>query len=610
MTASSSNASITRGQTSDSSTSGKSWGVVIFGFIFFAVGFAVAAFTAGNNLMRYFESESWVAVPATINNLELNTHYGDDSVTWSVEALYQYDFNGRTYQNDRVALGGGSDNIGDFWPSLYARLDAEQENGQVYAYVNPEDPQRAYLDRSLRPEMLLFGGIFGAIFMLVGGGIMYMGLRTKNTAENINSARNGIASDQRGSYKILLAFGIIFLLVSLPAMLPVMAALQDGEWAGLLVLLFPLIGGGAIFFALRMRKRYLQIGQTLFYPDPLPGQAGGQVGGYFHLASGEWVKSPQVRLTCVHIYSTGSGKESKTHHDVIWQNKGRAYCEPNNGGFDVHTVFDVPADLPGTGSQSGYRGRIQWNLHCEGIVSVAALAARNPRVDNSRAMRGDNRQDVEFERSWSIPVAKGLQASSFQMPAADQEAWHQQQREDARESAAEQISMATQGETLHLDSKSGRSNGMALGMVLFGALFDGVGIFLLYLASQGEAMLWLMGSVFLLAGLLVTWFGLFWLGRSLEADVTPGEVRMVRRLFGLSLYQRSGRITSVSQLHLDVGLTSTDHRGIQTEYFTLWAEADGKKIKLAEGIEGREVAEALKEQVMAVLTRQLDAELI
>ena len=33
-------------------------------------------------------------------------------------------------------------------------------------------------------------------------------------------------------------------------------------------------------------------------------------------------------------------------------------------------------------------------------------------------------------------------------------------------------------------------------------------------------------------------------------------------------------------------------------------------IKLAEGIEGREVAEALKEQVMAVLTRQLDAELI
>jgi len=76
------------------------------------------------------------------------------------------------------------------------------------------------------------------------------------------------------------------------------------------------------------------------------------------------------------------------------------------------------------------------------------------------------------------------------------------------------------------------------------------------------------------------------------------------------LYQRSGRITSVSQLHLDVGLTSTDHRGIQTEYFTLWAEADGKKIKLAEGIEGREVAEALKEQVMAVLTRQLDAELI
>jgi hypothetical protein len=598
------------GESTEKSKSGKSVGMMLFGFIFFAAGFAVAAFTVGSNLLRYYETEDWARVPATITSLDLRTHHGDDSVTWSVEAHYQYQFNGRTYYSDSVALTGGSDNIGDFWQVLYSRLKSEQQRNQVHAYVNPADPQEAYLDRTLRMGLMVFGGIFGAVFMAVGGAVMFMGGRSSNVSDQADRAREGIPSDQRGSYKILLFIGCLFVLISAPLLFIIVDALQDGEPEVLLGLIFPLVGSGAIYAALRMRKRYLQIGQTLFYPDPLPGHAGGQVGGYFHLASGEWVTSPQVRLTCVHIYSTGSGKESKTHHDVIWQSKGRAHCEPNNSGCNVHALFDVPADLPGSGSPSGYRGRIQWNLHCDGIVSVPVAAARNPRVDNSRAMRDSNRLQVEFERSWSIPVEKGQQTSSFQMPAEEQEAWNQQQREDAHTSAAAQIAMTAAGSGLHLESAAGRHTGMALGLLVFGLIFDCVGVFLFFMAAQGELMLWLMAPVFLLVGLLVTWLGVFWLGRGLEADVEPGRVRVVRRLFGIALYQRSAEINAASPLTLDMGMSSSNQNGISTEYFSLQVEAGGKKIKLAEGIEGREAAEALKEKVRAVLTRELDSELI
>ncbi|MCD8521139.1 MAG: DUF3592 domain-containing protein [Saccharospirillaceae bacterium] len=590
--------------------SGRSWGVIAFGSIFLAVGLLVAGITAGKPFVLYLESQGWDSVPVTITRLELIPKYDEDSVTWRVEASYQYFVDGNTYYNNSVSLSSGSDNIGNYWQLLYSRLNTDKQRQQAYAYVNPDDPQRAYLDRSLRPEMMLFGGVFALVFMLAGGGVMYLGWRPSNNADDIEHARSGIASDQRGGYKILLVFGILFILISLPAVVTVADALSDGQWSALLAFLFPLVGGVILFFALRMRKRYLQIGPTPLFPDPLPGYAGGQVGGCFHLTRGEWIKPPQVRLTCTHSYSTGSGKERRTQHDVIWQSKGRAYTEPKNSGCDVHALFDVPADVPGSGSQPGYHGLIQWSLHCTGTISLPVSASYNPRVDNSRAMRSHNRQTVEFERSWSLPVEKGQRASSFQIPSEVQQAWHQQQREEARESAAAQINLATQGESLHLSSQRGRHARMALGMVLFGGIFDGAAVFLLHKASQGEAMLWLMGGVFLLAGLLITGFGLFWLGRGLQADVSAGHVRMVRRLFGVTLYQRNGTVTSPSQVQLSVGLSSTDQHGVRTEYYTLLVNADGKKIKLAEGIEGREAAEALKEQVMSVITRQLDDELV
>ena len=51
---------------------------------------------------------------------------------------------------------------------------------------------------------------------------------------------------------------------------------------------------------------------------------------------------------------------------------------------------------------------------------------------------------------------------------------------------------------------------------------------------------------------------------------------------------------------LKTGMSSTSN-GRQTEYMTLIAEVDGKKIRLAEGIAGREAGEALREAVLRTL---------
>jgi hypothetical protein len=53
--------------------------------------------------------------------------------------------------------------------------------------------------------------------------------------------------------------------------------------------------------------------------------------------------------------------------------------------------------------------------------------------------------------------------------------------------------------------------------------------------------------------------------------------------------------------------TSQDH--VKTEYLAIYANIDGKKIKLAEGIEGRLAGEAMMAKIKAALTQELDAEL-
>ncbi|KZY21051.1 hypothetical protein A3725_32195 [Alcanivorax sp. HI0035] len=69
---------------------------------------------------------------------------------------------------------------------------------------------------------------------------------------------------------------------------------------------------------------------------------------------------------------------------------------------------------------------------------------------------------------------------------------------------------------------------------------------------------------------------------------------------GVPLFTRKGQLLRAEQVVLKTGMSSTTN-GRRTEYMTLIAEVDGKKIRLAEGIAGREAGEALREAVLRTL---------
>ena len=170
----------------------------------------------------------------------------------------------------------------------------------------------------------------------------------------------------------------------------------------------------------------------------------------------------------------------------------------------------------------------------------------------------------------------------------------------ALQSANEQIRVEQTGQGLYLESRAWRHLPMKLGLLVFGGIFAGVGTGLLVAAASEGIMLYFMGGIFALIGYLIVFSTLFTLGRSLQVWVRGSEVKIVRRWLGLPLYRREGRLLRAEQISLHAGMSSTSE-GRKTEYLSLQAQVDGKTLRLAEGIKGREVAEALREAVLRAL---------
>jgi hypothetical protein len=433
---------------------------------------------------------------------------------------------------------------------------------------------------------VIAGLIFMAMFCGISGLMLFLLLfgHKKQQAEQAMlqgmQPVDGIASNNKAGYQAMLGMGTLLLLIGVPiSYMALSDELSKGNYAVLLVLVFPL-AGGLLLWQGRSKLTYWQkIGKTPFYPEPFPGCAGGQVGGYFTLQHGRFAQMPQAELTCLHVYQTGSGKNRSTHRQPLWSEK----CSVSRSVDGKHwLVLDVPAELPGTGKDARYKGRIEWQLSCKGQLQTGS-------------------EQLEFNRQWTLPVITGNARSRWQPSAAELALQHQQRSATAFNDAASQITQRVEGNSLHLISKAGRHTGAALSLMLFGAIFTAAGVFLTYKALQEGGMLWLMALIFSPIGVLILLLGLFWLGRSLHAVVSAGEVRMLRMMFGIRLYQRQALISRAEQLQLKQTMVSTGGDGERTEYYRLQAAADGKTLVLAEGIIGRDTAEALKQQVLEAL---------
>ena len=203
---------------------------LLFGLPFGAVG-VFAFWMAGTMVYDGWRARDWVLVKAEVQE-------GN---------YYRYRFGGREFRNNRLGTERieGSSDVDDFDERVAQRFArAREENKPMTVFVNPENPSESMVDREIRWTLFLVMFPFAFGFGGVGVGALWVaGKVLFDSQKKGASPARRIADDSTKGPAFLWIFAFFWNVISFPIALAVVPqAIADGEWAGLLVLLFPLVG--------------------------------------------------------------------------------------------------------------------------------------------------------------------------------------------------------------------------------------------------------------------------------------------------------------------------------------------------------------------------------
>jgi hypothetical protein len=541
--------------------------LMLFGSLFLAGGIVAAALTL-RGLERAQDVKGWRQAPATIQTCELARHRGSKGgCTYEVKATYRYEVDGVSHTGDRVWLGSGSDNIGDFHQRAYAELQRGRDGVEpTVCWVNPRDPADAVLIRKPRLELLFFYQLFVLAFGGAGLGVVLAGLvalfqpsAPKQAFEGgTGQLRMRGASSHRVAAALALAWnGYVgwFLWrawqVAAPEPLP--------WWFWLFALTGAIPAAIAFYLVGRMRK----FGVSVLEMSPLPGVLGGPVGGTIRIPAAVVTEAGfTVKLQCVHQYTTGSGKHRSTHRDVLWE-EARHIDRPLACGDEtmLQVRFSAPYELPAT-TVAGGRNGYYWQL-------TASAAAPG----------------IDYKAVFDVPVRHTAQSS--QAPAPE--------RAPGAACGGEPVSEAIARERLRLEPRAdggfeltfpaGRARAAWITMAVMAAVWTAVCVLLWSGAKVPDAIKMVFTAVdaLLLYGLYQALFvvrGVV-VDRARQTVVlwwrAPGVARRERALpFGAVADVRSERAGQVGNalfyrvvLALHAGAPATVGSGL-----TMWADAE------------------------------------
>ncbi|SIS43670.1 Protein of unknown function [Thalassolituus maritimus] len=551
-------------------TSKRSIGTFIFGLMFLGPALGLFLFGPLDTLRLHVMTSGWTQIPATLQRIDIEYHHGD-TTTYSLEGLYSYRVNGLDYSSSRISYDESPDNIGDWHATTESKIRRASASQALTAWVNPDNPSESYLVRDIRWEKIGFMMIFVLVFGGAGAGIMLFG---RYSARQADVASGVVYSGQNLMHWVLGFMSMVFLLISLPAVLSVPSEFSAGNHAILLVLLFPLVAAGLGLAAYRSRKNWLFYGRTPLYLNPVPGQVQGQVGGTLKINKTGLGESWNVRLKCV-SQTRSSGKKSSTRETLLWQSSTLPEVTESNDETCLNFVFNPDPELP----QSYRKGRkaVIWRVEVEGPT-----------------------EPVKFQRQFVVPVVEGAANSTLDISTEHQSKASRSQVAAAEASLSQNLDMTLSGDDFVIHSAAGRHLSFFLVFMFAGIAFAGAGVFMFKQAATEGVTLYFMGGIFFLVGAPMALGGLFGLGRSLESRCEDGKIETVRYWMGRALWRRSTEFRSAQQLELKAAGSSSTGNSTK-EYFHIRIRDGQRKVRIAEMIEGREAAELLMDRLRASL---------
>ncbi|MCH9696905.1 MAG: DUF3592 domain-containing protein [Gammaproteobacteria bacterium] len=353
-----------------------------FGLIFLVIGLVISGFGAVS-VYQSLVAKQWTPVPATLHDIKLSTSRSKNAYTYKVEGQFSYQFNGKTYLSNQLDFESGKDNIGDYHKRFYKLLnDHNKQEKPITAFVNPENPAQAVINREIRWEMLGINAIFLLVFGGIGLGILILvhsGKKKQIEEQQLKKRfptepwrwkpewkNNEFKSNSKSGFWAIAIFALFWNVISTPISLMIIPELySDKDWKLLIVMIFPILGialiAGTIIYYLRWRK----FGDAKLTLKQTPLKIGGTNQGHILIPTDiNNTKNILVTLTCQQITTKGSGKHRRTSVKTIWQDNQTASPHRAKEGSRLDFNFKIPSKLPQAQNGSS-KNRIAWQLKAE-----------------------------------------------------------------------------------------------------------------------------------------------------------------------------------------------------------------------------------------------------
>ncbi len=613
---------------------------MVFGLLFAAGGLFILSETALPTWQNWHAMQNWQLTYAQLLSVS-----GDDNQT---RARYRYNYEGHSYQGDRVYVADFNDNIGSYHADLLKRLRSQLNAGEpIPVWVNPFFPQQAVIDRDMRWGLFALMSGFCSVFILIGLLVVYASIRPGESGtsfkrpsllslreewkkkradpdfddsflefsqyrfeemnqqantenQNINwQTRKGwtsstIPSNARKTVLSSWVFAIIWNAISSPLLFLLPEEWFKGNYAALFGLMFPLIGLFLLYRAIRTSLEYRRFGRVLLEMDPYPGAIGGHVGGRIHvsrlthkLASATSARLT-VRLECVYSYMSGSGKDRSRRENIKWAEEGHPRLQGSMRGVDLTFRFDIPDGLPEADVEQSDAYHF-WRLTLKADV-----------------------QGLDLNRQYNIPVFNTGAISRFIQH--DVSAQVLKRREQASEAAKTSIAggnfdipglsramrLNQRGDEINLEFPMFRNKVLTAFAGFFAGAFGFASFMMISSAIEGGGfgiLIVLFSIPFLLVAIVAGLATIYLAFNKLNVRIKSGSVSVIRRLLFIPVYSRLLETSDIS--HLSTKRSGSTGQGVdKILHFKLLAhDRSGKSVTIAEDLDGEDVAAHFRDYI-------------
>ncbi|HFD81294.1 MAG TPA: hypothetical protein ENK05_13020 [Gammaproteobacteria bacterium] len=329
-------------------------------------------------------------------------------------------------------------------------------------------------------------------------------------------------------------------------------------------------------------RRWHRFGRLYMTLDPYPGAIGGQVGGYLDIPALRFHNDipVDVRVNCVEVRITGSGKSRSRSDTVVWRKKAKAAIRWGASGARVEFVVDVDEGLPPSTLESGKHGSCYWSVR-----------VRIP--------------DADFDRSYEIPVfANTPRTESRLRPTGVVREETPPRVEDLPPGIA---TVTRTADGFRIEYPAGRSGKMGTILMLVGLFFFGAAGFLGYQfvselhPGEGARISWfstiILGFMTAIFGLLSTAViagGWFVRNNRLSVQVDREKLLSIRRAFGRD-FTTAARLGEITGFNKKIGMQAGQASQAELYYRIQARRSDGRNLTVGDNIHGQEHADALLE---------------